>query len=80
MSEDQANTAAQTVATGDVVVADKFLVIDGCKVARVEPGGVLAFRDRCRRRQTSRGSDQVRVRVADLTRAVEEVQAPEPEN
>ena len=72
MSEDQGSTTAQNPATGDVVVSDTFLVIDGCKVARVEPGGVLAFPDKCRGRSQRRGCPEVRVKVTDLARVVEE--------
>ena len=54
-----------------VVVRDSWLFVDGCKVARVEPGGVIAFKDKCRRRSSSRGSDQVRVSVHDLAQAIE---------
>ena len=54
-----------------VVEVSGYLVIDGCKVARVEPGGVLAFPDKCRGRVQRRGCDQVRVRVTDLARAIE---------
>ena len=56
----------------NIRLSDTFLVIDGCKVARVEPGGVLAFPDKCRGRSQRRGCPEVRVKVTDLARVVGE--------
>jgi len=70
MSEEQTR-AAPPETTDPVAVVGEFLIVDGCKVARVERGGVLAFSDKCRGRSQRRGSDQVRVRASDLARAVE---------
>ena len=69
MSENQAGPEQPNTAD-PVVVVGGFLVVDGCKVARVEPGGVIAFHDRCRRRCSQRGADQVRVSVDALAAAV----------
>ena len=71
MSENQAVPATtETPCADPVVVVGGFLVVDGCKVARVEPGGVIAFQDKCRRRSSARGADQVRVSVDALAHAV----------
>ncbi len=70
MSENQAGATTETPCTDPVVVVGGFLVVDGCKVARVEPGGVIAFRDKCRRRCSQRGADQVRVSVDALAEIV----------
>ena len=53
-----------------VVVVGGFLIVDGCKVARVEGGGVIAFQDKCRRRSSQRGANQVRVSVDALAEVV----------
>ena len=71
MSEKQAGATTETPCSDPVVVVGGFLVVDGCKVARVEPGGVIAFQDKCRRRCSQRGADQVRVKATDLVRAIE---------
>lgn len=77
MTEEQ--TRATTEPADPVAVVGEFLVVDGCKVARVEPGGVIAFPDKCRGRVQRRGRAQVRVRVSDLARAVESCDCPGPE-
>lgn len=74
MPEEQARAAA-TESADPVVVVGEFLIVDGCKVARVEPGGVIAFPDKCRGRVARRGCDQVRVRASDLARVVEAADA-----
>ena len=51
-------------------VVDGWLIVDGCKVARVEPGPVIAFKDKCRRRASQRGTDQVRVTLPELEQAL----------
>jgi len=74
MSEEQTKAPAGGTppeTTDPVAVVGEFLIVDGCKVARVVGGGVLAFPDKCRGRSERRGSDQVRVRASDLARAVE---------
>ena len=72
MSENQAGPRQSNRApcADPVIVVGGFLVVDGCKVARVEPGGVIAFQDKCRRRCSQRGADQVRVSVDALADAV----------
>ena len=75
MSEEQTKAPAGAGSTAPgttdpVAVVGEFLIIDGCKVARVEGGGVIAFRDTCRRRLTKRGTDQVRVSVDALAEVV----------
>lgn len=79
MSEEQTKApagvgGAPPETTDPVAVVGEFLVVDGCKVARVERGGVLAFSDKCRGRSERRGSDQVRVRASDLARVIESVE------
>jgi hypothetical protein len=54
-----------------VRIVNGWVMVDGCKVARAEPGGVLAFHDRDRRRCSERGSDQPRCTVQELVKAVE---------
>lgn len=51
-------------------VVDGWLFVDGCKVARVEEGQVIAFKDKCRRRSSRRGTDQVRVTLHELEQAL----------
>lgn len=65
-------TRAPVVQGASVVVDGGWIFVDGCKVARAEAGGVIAFKDKCRRRSSGRGSDQVRVGVRQLAEAVEQ--------
>jgi hypothetical protein len=51
------------------VVGD-WLVIGGYKVAKVE-GDVLAFKDRCKRRSSDRGTKIVRVTVEEIKAAID---------
>ena len=66
----QEGHAVKTEIADPVVVVEGFLVVDGCKIAKVEPGGVIAFHDKCRRRCSERGANQVRVSVDALAEAV----------
>lgn len=72
MTENQAEAPQPNTApcADPVVVVGGFLIVDGCKVARIEPGGVIAFQDKCRRRCSQRGADQVRVSVDALAEVV----------
>lgn len=54
------------------VVVDGWLVVDGCKVAKVEPGGMISFKDKCRRRCSERGSGVVMVDPLDIVQAVKD--------
>ena len=57
------------------VVVDGWLVVDGCKVAKVEPGGKLSFRDKCRRRCSERGSTVVIVDPLEVAEVIKEKKA-----
>ena len=50
--------------------ADGFVYLDGAKIARAEPGLVLAFQDRCKRRSSARGTNQPSIRVDALREAL----------
>ena len=47
-----------------------WIWVDGAKVARAEPGKIIAFHDRCRRRVSQRGTDQVAVEMRELWEAL----------
>jgi len=47
-------------------LSEGWLTADGCKVARVQDGLVLAFHDKDRRRSSLRGTDQVEVSLVEL--------------
>jgi hypothetical protein len=53
-----------------VKVVDGWLFVDGCKVARVS-GRRLAFKDRCQRRSSKRGSDQPSASLEEIATAIE---------
>lgn len=51
-----------------------WLVVDGCKVARVvdvQGGKLLAFHDKCRRRSSERGTDQPAATLGEIAEAIE---------
>ena len=56
-------------------VVGEWLVIEGCKVAKILPGGVIAFKDKCRRRASALGGDQRKVDVHDLADVVDQAEA-----
>ena len=59
---------------GPARVVNGWLYVQGCKVARVS-GRTLAFHDKCRRRCSERGTDQVCVSLSDLEHALDQAEA-----
>ena len=61
-------------ASNRVQVDHGWLVVDGCKVAKVvEAQGrkLLTFHDRCRRRSSERGTDQPAATLGEIQAAIE---------
>jgi hypothetical protein len=54
------------------VVENGWVMVDGCKIAKVEPGGKISFRDKCRRRCSERGSTVVIVDPQEIAKIVSE--------
>jgi hypothetical protein len=56
--------------TEDVEVVNSWLIVDGCKVAKVPRPGVIAFHDKDRRRCSKRGNDQPCATIETIVAAV----------